>query len=170
VTQIEIANGMIAKLVEANPEIDPTRFKLAYDVVVRSVEELLRLIPATVGKQVWVIPLESAGVARANRGEDRVSYTLGVLAVDRIDPPNEHLLNPDHADQLAAWVNDRIAWAHTKIRLPLTDPLFEPKAGAFCDEWQINELFDPELLTVHGIFWQDLDLAYLIEEPNAPAA
>jgi len=167
VTQIEIANGMLTKLRAANPDIDPARFKIAHHVTVRSIEELYRLIPAAVGKQVWVIPLESASVDRASREEVRNSYSVGVLAVDRLDPPNEHLLNPDHADQLAAWANERIGWVQTGIRLPLAEPAFEPKPGAFCEGWFVNELLDPAMLTEHGIFWSDLDFLYEIDEPNA---
>jgi hypothetical protein len=165
-TQIVIANGMLTELRAANPTLDPSRFRLAHQVRVTSVEELYRLIPPASGKQVWVIPLESGSVARASRSEDRNSYTMGVIAVERIDLASEYLLNPDHADQLNLWINDRIEWVKDKIRIPLHAPGFAPTTGAYSELWFMNELVDHDLLLEHGIFWSDLDFVYEIDEAN----
>lgn len=165
-TQFLIAEGMLAKLQTANPTVDPAHFKIVLNLRVRSVEELFKLVPAKSGKWVYLIPMESEFVGRATRGEDRNSYSIGVVAIDILDPPNEHLLNPDHAEQLLAWAKERIAWVKDGIRIPLADPSFAPVTGATCDQWFVNELLDTDMLEAHGIFWSDLDFAYEIDEPN----
>lgn len=165
-TQIVIANGMLTELRAANDDLDPARFKLVHQLRIGSIEELYRLIPPMSGKQVWVIPLESGSVDRANRAEDRNAYTMGIVAVEKIAPNNEHLLNPDHEEQLTLWINDRIEWVKDGIRIPLYAPGFAPTTGAYADQWFMNELVDHDLLVEHGIFWSDLDIVYVIDESN----
>lgn len=165
-THIEIAEGVLAKLIEVNPTIDSSRFQLALDVVVRSIEELYGMIPATVGKQVWVIPGESAFVDYATRSQDRNSYAVGIVAVDRLDPPNEHLTNPDHHAELFAWAKERIGWVKDYIRVPLAATNFPPIEGATISNWFVNETIDRQMLREHGIFWSDLDFIYEIDETN----
>ena len=88
------------------------------------------------------------------------------VAVDRIEPPEEYLLNPDHHAQLFAWAKERIGWVKDYIRVPLAATNFAPIEGATIAGWFVNGTIDRQMLRERGIFWSDLDFVYEIDETN----
>lgn len=108
---------------------------------------------AVTGRTAYVIPVAFGQRAQLSRADRENGYAVSVLVVSRFTaagPPTD------------AWVRAERKWVEQYVydRLNAEQDADQPVAGYWCESAEVAEVYAPDLLRAHKLFWSQADFEF----------